>query len=415
MDEICTRCQKKSQESDCLKELASSSERSMQDVINRTMKNNCGPMRQKSQQFSQKRLQQEKQQLGQYRQELKKREEELSHQAAEDILEGKDVNETAEKILNDPVRKSLEQNVRSLTSKSQDVNEEDVKQTLQQLEREGLIEMQKGDIKVTSKGARKLASSTLERILGLMDSKDLGSHTEEKVGFGSELTTYSRPYEVGDDYAFVDIERTALKSMERTGKLDLDVEDFQVFEETHQSKLCVGLVIDESGSMRSDYKLSAAVETSLALSELIRREPKDSLKTFIFSESVKEIPPWGILNDMMSGGCTDIKAAMRAFRLAVKGEKGDKQAYLITDTEPNTEDGKYIGFDRAAAGVMEEALQYRQEGITLNIVMLDKAAPLRELASMLARSNLGRVFFTSPLKLGQVVLQDYLRVKKTGV
>jgi uncharacterized protein with von Willebrand factor type A (vWA) domain len=101
-----------------------------------------------------------------------------------------------------------------------------------------------------------------------------------------------------------------------------------------------------------------------------------------------------------------------AAALSIRGEKGDKQAYLITDTEPNTEEGKYIGFDRAMAGVMEEALQYRQEGITLNIVMLDRAAPLKELASVLARRNLGRVFFTSPLRLGQVLLEDYLKIKK---
>jgi uncharacterized protein with von Willebrand factor type A (vWA) domain len=412
MNELCTRCEKKCQEGESLKELASSSERSVSDVVNRTLKNNYSSIRERSSQHAQQRLQQEREKLAQYRQELKKREEQLSYQASQDVLEQKDSREIADRILDDSMRKSLEQNVRSLASKSQEVSDEDVRQALKEFEQEGYIEIQKGEIKITSKGARKLASNALERILCLLSSRDLGSHTEEKTGFGTDLTTYSRPYEVGDDYGLVDIEGTALAALERTGHLHLEVEDFQVFEETHQSKLCVGLIIDESGSMRSDYKLSAAIETSLALSELIRREPKDVLKTFVFSETVKEIPAWGILNEMMSGGCTDIRAAMRAFRLSIRGEKGDKQAYLITDTEPNTEEGKYIGFDRAMAGVMEEALQYRQEGITLNIVMLDRAAPLKELASVLARRNLGRVFFTSPLRLGQVLLEDYLKVKK---
>ncbi|MDP2744583.1 MAG: hypothetical protein Q8P00_05920 [Dehalococcoidia bacterium] len=412
MNELCTRCDKKCQESEFLKELASSSERSVSDVVNRTLRNNNSSVRERSAEHTRQRLQQERQKLAQYRQELKKREEQLSYQASQDVLDKKDPSEVAEKILNDSARKGLEENVRQLTAKSQEVSDEDVRQTLKEFEQEGYIETQKGEIKITSKGARKLASNALERILGLLSSKDLGCHTEDKTGFGSELTTYSRPYEIGDDYAMVDVERTALAALERCGRLDLEVGDFQVFDETHQSKLCVGLLIDESGSMRSDYKLSAAVETALALSELIRREPKDTLKTFVFSETTKEIPAWGILNDMLSGGCTDIRAALRAFRNSVRSEKGDKQAYLITDTEPNTEQGKYIGFDRAMTGVLEEALEYRREGITLNIVMLDRAAPLKELASLLARKNLGRVFFTSPMKLGQVLLEDYLRVKK---
>ena len=56
----------------------------------------------------------------------------------------------------------------------------------------------------------------------------------------------------------------------------------------------------------------------------MRREPKDKIRSFIFSEFVKEIPSWNIVNDMMSGGCTDIKGALRAFRKAVREEKGDK-------------------------------------------------------------------------------------------
>jgi uncharacterized protein with von Willebrand factor type A (vWA) domain len=279
MNELCTRCDKKCQEGESLKELASSSERSVSDVVNRTLKNNYSSIRERSSQHAQQRLQQEREKLAQYRQELKKREEQLSYQASQDVLEQKDSREIADRILDDSMRKSLEQNVRSLASKSQEVSDEDVRQALKEFEQEGYIDIQKGEIKITSKGARKLASN-------------------------ADLTTYSRPYEVGDDYGLVDIEGTALAALERTGHLHLEVEDFQVFEETHQSKLCVGLIIDESGSMRSDYKLSAAIETSLALSELIRREPKDVLKTFVFSETVKEIPAWGILNEMMSGGCT---------------------------------------------------------------------------------------------------------------
>ena len=40
--------------------------------------------------------------------------------------------------------------------------------------------------------------------------------------------------------------------------------------------------------------------------------------------------------------------------------------------------------------------------------MLDESPELKELASMLAKKNLGRVFFTVPKTIGEVVVEDYL-------
>lgn len=412
LPEVCNRCQMKAPDSELLKELASSADRSLSNIVRQAMYSNQSSVREKSQNSAQERMQKMQQELAQYRKELARLEEELSYQAMESILGGKGEQEVAQEILNDSDRRALEEKIRSLAGKSQEVTEDDIMQTLLQLEKDGYIEIQKGMVKITSKGARRLADNVLERLLRRLSSRDLGAHSLEETGFGTELSYYSRPYEAGDDYAQVDIERTVLNALERSGTLDLEPEDFEVFEETHQSRLCVGLLIDESGSMRSNHKLGAAIEASLALAELVRREPKDTLRSFIFSEFVREIPSWNIVNEMMSGGCTDIKGALRAFRKAVRMEKGDKQVYLVTDTEPNTEDGKYVGFERAMAGVLEEALRYKQENITLNIIMLDEALPLKQLASILARQNLGRAFFTSPTKLGAVVVEDYLRSKK---
>jgi uncharacterized protein with von Willebrand factor type A (vWA) domain len=121
---------------------------------------------------------------------------------------------------------------------------------------------------------------------------------------------------------------------------------------------------------------------------------------------------WDMLNVTFAGGTTDIRSALRRFRTASMGERADKQVYLITDTEPNCEDGKYIGFEKATLGVLQEAIVYQREGITLNIVMLDNTPHLREFASVLAKRNLGRVFFAEPKELGRVVMEDYLRTRK---
>jgi len=229
-----------------------------------------------------------------------------------------------------------------------------------------------------------------------------------------ELSPRTRRYEVGDDYSSVDLERTALNALNRSGQLKFEPEDFEVHEEIHQSKLCAAIIIDESGSMRDSHKLEAAMETALALSKLIMREPENSLKVFVFSDKVKQIEPWAIVNEVISGGDTDIRAALAAFRRASRQDYGDKQAYLITDTEPNNEDGRHLPFDKAASGLIEEASRYRQEKIGLNIIMLDEVPELKSLASTIAKRNLGRVFFTSPSKLGEVLVEDYLIGRREG-
>ena len=63
-----------------------------------------------------------------------------------------------------------------------------------------------------------------------------------------------------------------------------------------------------------------------------------------FSEEVKEIRPWEVLTVQVTMRCTDIRQGLRAYRTASAHEDGDKQAYLITDTEPNFENGMYAGF-----------------------------------------------------------------------
>ncbi len=299
--------------------------------------------------------------------------------------------------------------------RSEEITEEDVRKALEEYERNGFISIQEGKAIVTSKGVRKLAAGALERILKNLSRRNPGANPVKKLDFGIELSPNTRPYEAGDDYYAVDLERTALNAIHRSGELKFELEDFEVREEINQAKLCAAIIIDESGSMRDSNKLEAAMETALALSKLILKEPDNTLKVFVFSDKVRQIEPWAIVNEVISGGDTDIKAALGAFRRASRQEYGDKQAYLITDTEPNNEEGKHLSFEKAAAGLIEEASRYRQEKIGLNIIMLDEGPELKSLASTIAKKNLGRVFFTSPSKLGKVLIEDYLKGRKEGL
>jgi len=416
--EICKRCLiEQPQESSVLREIANSKNRSLQNLL-RQLQCRGSSLREKATQYAKKRTEETRKKQAAYEEKLKQYEEKLASQIMDRILQGEEVDKVAERIARDKVRRELEQQIRQLRWQPEELIGQDLEESLKEYIDQGDIDLERGKIRITPKGARKIAKNILRRILENLSEKEMGAHSIEETGHGSELSVTSRKYEPGDEYHKIDFEETFLSALERNasqriraGNISLEFEDFHVYEEIHQTKMCCGLIIDESGSMSGD-KINAAVDTALALSELIKREPKDWLKVYLFSSRVRELPYYEILNASFSGGTTDIRAAMRAFRKAVFAEKGDKQAYLITDTDPNTEDGRFVGFKRAVVGVVRESLYYRQAGITLNIIMLDQSPRLKELASILARKNLGRVFFTSALRLGEMVVEDYLTSKR---
>lgn len=294
----------------------------------------------------------------------------------------------------------------------------------------GDLDYQGEEIKVTPKGARKLARQILRRVIEKLQGASVGSHPTAEIGWGGIQAPERRSYEIGDEYYRVDCEGTLLNALVRlsaraTVPLLLQPEDFVVYEEMHQTRIFCGLIIDVSGSMLGGRviggrllaqrvvgeKIFAAIRAALALAELIRKEPQDQLRIYLFSHEVREVSDYDLLNAKFYGGTTDIKSALQAFQKVAVKEKGDKQAYLITDTEPNTENGEYIGFRRAIPGVLEEARRYKEAGITLNVIMLDERPELKELAATLARRNLGRVIFTLPPQLGEVLIKDFLAFK----
>lgn len=389
--EYCTRCgfKTESERSDLLQEIAYSEDRYLSDLVKKAQQDPDSSIHQEA-----------------ARQMVQRLDKDLEGEETDDDTEGMFMSDDTEQLGNTP---GLPRNL------PKDITEEDVRRALEEYELSGLIDIQKGKVIVTSKGVKKLAASALERILKNLSRNSAGSRQVEKLDeLGMEISLYARRYEVGDDYASVDFERTALNALKKRGRLEFEPEDFEVYEQIDQSKLCFAIIIDESGSMRDSHKLEAAMETALALSKLIMREPENSLKVFVFAEEVKQIQPWAIINEVISGGNTDIKAALAAFRRASRHEYGDKQAFLITDTEPNSEDGQYLSFVKVVPGLIEEASRYRQEKIGLNIIMLDEVPELKSLASILAKRNLGRVFFTCPSRLGEVLVEDYLTGRREG-
>ena len=305
---------------------------------------------------------------------------------------------------------NLEQQLEEATVEQKGVTRRDYDSVLGDLEKQGLLDTSTERPKLTSKGAKIMGQGLLNRILINLERRGLGPHKIEELGEGSWTGATSRPYEPGDLYHRIDIERTLLATAERGVSLDeLSMRDFHVLEPMHSTELHFGVLVDQSASMRKLGKIEAANETALALAEFMRlRYPEDRLMVFTFSEEVRMVQPWMITASTVDMRFTDIRAALRAYRKQVAYLPGNKQAHLITDSAPNFLDGEFVGFSKAAEAVIQEARLYRRAGIVLNIVMLDKDADLRNLAQALAKENLGRVAFVDAENLGEALVEDYI-------
>ncbi|MDY6856750.1 MAG: hypothetical protein SWO11_18985 [Thermodesulfobacteriota bacterium] len=277
----------------------------------------------------------------------------------------------------------------------------DVKECLDECLQNGDIEIENAQIRITPKGGEKLANRVKVKLERLHKARKGSHRIKKELGYGLDFALTTKKYESGDVYQSIDIQKTLLCSLERNARkrnpsrISVTREDLRVFERTYENRMCISLIIDESSSMGED-KRNTALDTFLGL------------KVFVYSDKAKEIPHWDILNTSLPGDTTDMRITLQTARVVLRNERLNKQVYLITDTEPNTENVKYIGFEAAILGVLREVVRYRQEGITLNIIILDDSAKPKELASHLAKINAGEVFFTSPSNLGKVVIDDYL-------
>ena len=351
------------------------------------------------------------------REELEQRLEQLKAQmmmkAVEKLLEGKE-DEAFQEVELTGEMDGLKERIEQLDAEPYAVSQEDFDEALLDLEQRGLLSRKSRGVVLTSKGAQLLGRGFLTRILMNLARRGLGAHRVEDVGYGPWLAATYRAYEPGDPYDRINIERSLMAAIERgSGFNDMKVSDFRIHESRHATDVHFGVLVDQSASMKKKGKMEAAVETALALSELMRIEfPEDRLRVYAFSEETKLVEPYELPSVTVPQQFTDIRRPLRAFRLAVVMESGNKQVHLITDSAPNFLDGEFVGFKKAMEAVVEEVRLYRLHDILLNVVMLDDDPELREMAKHIAQVNNGRIFFADPKNLGEALVEDYLLSKR---
>jgi uncharacterized protein with von Willebrand factor type A (vWA) domain len=300
-----------------------------------------------------------------------------------------------------------------------------LKQFLEILEEAGYIRRKGNAWELTPRGTRKIGQKALGEIYAQLKKDSFGKHAVRERGTGGERADETKKYEFGDPF-HLDIEKTIFNSFYREGGPSIPVrlhpDDFEVFRSELLTQTATVMMLDLSWSMALRGSFQAAKKVALALNNLIRSQfTRDSLYIIGFSAYARELKaeqlPYVRWDESVLG--TNMHhALMLAQSLLARHKAGTRQIIMISDGEPTAhlEKGRsYFAYPPSPITIREtlkEVKRCTQKGIIINTFMLDRNYYLKEFVNQVAKINKGRVFYTTPDKLGQYILVDYVTSKR---
>ena len=280
---------------------------------------------------------------------------------------------------------------------------------------------------LTPRAIRRIGLKALKEVFLPLKKARLGNHELANKGDAGDNVTTTKPYEFGDAFQ-LELQATVKNALLRAGPgvpVRLTPKDFEVYQSETQTRAATVVLLDQSRSMGMFDSFQAAKKVAMALFALIHTQyPRDSLYVIGFSDYAREIKeedlPKVVWNTWASG--TNLHHALMLSRKLLSKEKGGtKQIILITDGEPTAHlegDRSYFSYPPAYQTIVEtmkEARRCTQEGIIINTFMLENSYQLMNFVDQLTRINQGRAFYSSPDRLGEYVLVDYVANRRKRV
>jgi uncharacterized protein with von Willebrand factor type A (vWA) domain len=286
-----------------------------------------------------------------------------------------------------------------------------------------------GNLVLAAGGERQIRRDALDEIFGGLKKSAAGYHSVQTAGQGGERLTETRQYRFGDDPMSLDSIRTiqnAMKHGDPSLAITITEEDLEVFETEHNSSCATVVMIDISHSMilYGEDRITPAKKVALALTELIlTKYPKDSIDVLLFGDEATEVPISEIPYVKVGPFHTNTKAGLElAQRILRRRKHSNKQIFMITDGKPSalTEQGRLytnsFGLDMKIVNrTLEEADRCRRAGIPITTFMLATDPLLVNFVEQLSQINRGRAFYSSPDRLGEYILADYIRNRRKFV
>ena len=285
---------------------------------------------------------------------------------------------------------------------------------------------------LSEKGSDFLGYRALRELMGALGRSSFGSHDTQDLSTGVDASGPSKPYEFGDTLN-LDVSETLLNTIRRTqtlefkegGGLDVSYEDLVVRQTEYRSSCATVVMLDCSHSMilYGEDRFTPAKRVALALSHLLRTQfPGDSLRVVLFHDSAEEIPLSMLGRVKVGPHYTNTREGLRvAQRILAKERKDMKQIVMITDGKPTAltlDDGRIyrnpFGLDPKVIGLtLKEVINCRRQNIMINTFMLARDYELVAFVAKVSELTRGKAYFTSPYDLGEAVLMDFLRKKRT--
>ncbi|MDZ4278649.1 MAG: VWA domain-containing protein [Dehalococcoidia bacterium] len=301
---------------------------------------------------------------------------------------------------------------------------EQLRQFLEILEEAGYIRRRGNTWELTPRGTRKIGQRALGEIYAQLKKDSFGKHSLRNAGLGVERADDTKPYEFGEPFHLA-LDRTLWNSLQREGPgvpVRIEPSDFEIYRSELLTQTATVMMVDLSWSMALRGSFQAAKKVALALNNLIRTQfTRDSLYIIGFSAYARELKaeelPYVRWDESVLG--TNMHHAfMLAEQLLAKHKAGTRQIIMISDGEPTAhlERGRsYFAYPPSPITIREtlkEVKRCTKKDITINTFMLDRNYYLKEFVNQVAKINKGRVFYTTPDKLGQYILVDYVQNKR---
>ncbi|ODS34685.1 MAG: hypothetical protein SCARUB_00121 [Candidatus Scalindua rubra] len=320
------------------------------------------------------------------------------------------------------------------------------------LEEEGYIKKVKGKFVLSPKGLKRMERKALLEIFTSMKKDNYGNHESNFKGHSTIIQEESKNYEFGDPLSNLDLNSTLKNSLRRTGlsiPIEMNREDFMVYESEAQPSCATILLLDMSGSMMRYGKFYKAKKVALALQGLVQTQfPNDRLYfigfySFARELKIKDLPYIMPRPIRLFDSCiylevkkedmkeykgripehfTNIHAGLRLSRKILSKETcHNKQVMLITDGEPTAHyEGDtlcliYPPNDRTTKETLREARKCKNEGIVINTFALIDDYYYFDLANFVGRLtnvNRGRAFYPRSEELGRYVLDDFVASRR---
>jgi uncharacterized protein with von Willebrand factor type A (vWA) domain len=303
--------------------------------------------------------------------------------------------------------------------------EVDLDRFTEQLVEDGVVLIEMGRKRLTSKALRGLRKGAFELMFRNLKGGPLGEHRTPREGAGGERLPETRPYRFGDLPTAIDGPGTIREALIRGGTDDISLrqEDFRVHETEHRTSTATVLLLDVSHSMvlYGEDRITPAKQVAMALAELIEtRYPKDTLDVVLFGDEARRVKVADLPFVNAGPYHTNTRAALQlARRILRRRRHPNRRIVMVTDGKPSalTEGGRIFknpfGLDpRIVAATIREAVLCRRQRIPITTFMITDDPVLRDFVEELSRANKGQAYFARPDDLGSALFVDFLRNRR---